>query len=84
LVHATVRTTWQTDKGKNDIVSELQISPKKCELPPEAFTLSAFGLPEPVSKAERIKFWVLINAVAIGLIVLAFWLRSRASTPKRR
>jgi hypothetical protein len=84
LTHTIYRTYWEADGVKFDNTWESEIQASKCELPPEAFTLSAFGLPEPVLRAERIRFWLWINALAIGLIVLAFWLRNRAPMPKRR
>jgi hypothetical protein len=84
LTSVTYRVSGKPENGGAEVTWESQISSKKCELPPEAFTLSAFGLPEPVSKAERIRFWIWINAIALALIVLAFWLRSRAANPKRQ
>jgi len=77
LLRASNHTSWRDQSGENVRTFEASVVARKCELPPDAFTLSAFGLPAPILRTERVRYWLWINVTAVFLLFLALWLRRR-------
>jgi hypothetical protein len=78
LSHVTLGTDWPATKSKLSGTSDMVYnSSGKCPLSSVDFTMTAFGIPEPVLGGRGVKYWIWFNIIGLLLIVTALAIRWR-------